>query len=160
MKCPIETGQGPEILLAYSSGELNAETAEAFGEHLRACAACREQAAAQWAVWNALEAWETPAVSADFDRRLLSRIESESSWWRGLMRPMLFRRGLPIAAAAVVILAAVLVERPAVVPAPAVPQSAVVESVPPEQAEHTLQDMETLREFSRLMHAEAADPKM
>jgi anti-sigma factor RsiW len=160
MRCPIGTGQGPEILLAYSSGELNAETAAAFGEHLRGCAACREQAAAQLAVWNALDGWEAPAISADFDRRLFSRIERESSWWHGLMRPMLLRQGVPIAAAAAVIIAAVLIGRPAVAPVRAVPQSAVVDTVAPEQAEHTLQDMETLREFTRLMHAEAADPKM
>jgi anti-sigma factor RsiW len=160
MKCPRETGQGPEMLLAYSSGELDTETVAAFEEHIRTCAACSEDTAAQQAVWYALDAWEAPAVTADFDRRLYARIEGKVSWWDRFLRPLLVRRGLPVAAALLVIVAAVLVEHPALRPAPPVPESAAVETVAPDQAEHTLQDMETMRELSRLMHTEAPAPKM
>jgi anti-sigma factor RsiW len=160
MKCPKETGQGPEMLLAYSSGELDTETAAAFEEHIQTCVACGEDAAAQQAVWNALDAWEAPIATADFDRRLSARIEGEVSWWDRFLRPLLVRRGLPVAAALVVIMAAVLVEHPALKPAPPVRESAAVETVAPDQAEHTLQDMETMRELSRLMHTEAPEPKL
>jgi anti-sigma factor RsiW len=160
MKCPRETGQGPEMLLAYSSGELDTETAAAFAEHFRTCAACGKDAAEQQAVWSALGAWEAPGITADFDRRLYARIASEVSWWDRFARPMLVRRGLPVAAALAVTVVAVLVERPALTPASAVPESAQVEIVAPDQAEHALQDMETMRELSRLMHTEAPEPKM
>ena len=60
MKCPRESGQGPEMLLAYSSGELDTEMAADFEEHFRTCPACGEEAAAQQAVWSALDAWEAP----------------------------------------------------------------------------------------------------
>ena len=163
MKCPRESGQGPEMLLAYSSGELDTEMAADFEEHFRTCPACGEEAAAQQAVWSALDAWEAPAITEDFDRRLYARIRSESSWLDRLLRPLrpvLVSRALPVAAAAAAIVAAVLVERPAVRLAPPVPESAAVETVAPDQAEHTLQDMETMRELSRLMHTEAPEPKM
>jgi anti-sigma factor RsiW len=160
MKCPLETGQGPEILVAYCSGEMETEAAAAFAHHLTACSACRAQVAAQRAVWQALEEWEAPRISADFDRRLYHRIENEISWWHRLMRPLWLRRGLPAAAAAAAALAAILVFRPAWTPPSAGSPDPVVEAVAPDQAEQTLQDMEALREFSRLLRSEAAEPKM
>ncbi len=160
MKCPIETGQAAGVLLAYGSGELNAKETEEFEEHMRLCVPCREKASAQTAAWNALDLWEAPAVSADFDRRLHARIENEVSWWDRLMRPLLVRRGLPVAAAAAAIIAAVLVIQPSAPPSPAVPESAKVETVSPDQAERALQDMEALRDFSHILHAEAAQPQM
>ncbi len=76
-------------------------------------------------------------------------------------RPLLFRQGLPIAAAAgVLIVAGVLLERPEAAPPASVPVSAQVEVVAPEQAEHALQEMEMMREFNRLVHTDAADSKM
>ncbi|SPE37755.1 Putative transmembrane anti-sigma factor (fragment) [Candidatus Sulfopaludibacter sp. SbA6] len=74
---------------------------------------------------------------------------------------MLFRQGLPIAAAAgLLIVAGVLLERPAAVPSASSPVSAQVDVVAPEQAEHALQEMEMMREFNRLVHPDAADSKM
>jgi anti-sigma factor RsiW len=160
MKCPIETGQVEGVLLAYSSGELNTQETEEFEDHLRLCVSCREKASAQVAAWSALDLWEAPAVSADFDRQLHARIENEVSWWDRLMRPVLVRRGLPVAAAAAAIIAAVLVVQPSAPPSPAVPESAQVQAVSPDQAEHALQDMEALRDFSHLLHSEANQPQM
>ena len=76
-------------------------------------------------------------------------------------RPLRFRQGLPIAAAAgLVIVAGILLERPAAVPSANSPQSAQVDVVAPDQAEHALQEMEMMREFNRLVHSDAAEPKM
>ena len=65
------------MLLAHTSRKLDAERAAVLEEHLANCPACREYAAAQFAVWEALDAWEAPEVSADFDRRLYARIDEE-----------------------------------------------------------------------------------
>jgi hypothetical protein len=131
---------------------------------MRDCPACLAFAANQKAVWEALDTWEAAPVSADFDRRLYQRIEKEVSWWDLLMRPfrpLVFRQGLPIAATAcLVLIAGLLIQHPSRVPPSSVPESAKVEALPPEQVEHALDEMETMREFNRLMHPETANPKM
>ena len=53
-----------------------------------------------------------------------------------------------------------MLERPAAVPPANSPESAQVDVVPPDQAEHALQEMEMMREFNRLVHPDAAEPKM
>jgi hypothetical protein len=165
MRCPIETGESAELLLAYCARKLDADSMAILERHIGICPACREFAGGQRAVWEALDAWEaSPVAAADFDRRLYRRIEQEVSWWDRMMRPvrpLLFRQGLPIAAAAgLVIVAGVLLERPASVPMAQAPVSAQVDIVAPEQAEHALQEMEMMREFNRLVHPDAAEPKM
>jgi hypothetical protein len=164
MKCPIETQESAEVLLAYGLRKLDSDATAMVEEHIRACPACSDFARGQAAVWKALDAWEAAPVSPDFDRRLYQRIEKEVSWWDLLVRPfrpLFFREGLPIAAAAVLVIAAgVLLERPDRVAVERGPVSAQVEVVAPEQAEHALQEMEMMREFNRLVHADATEPKM
>ena len=164
MRCPIETRENAELLLAYCARKLDAETTAILEDHIRICPACREFAGGQQAVWKALDAWEAAPVSADFDRRLYQRIDKEVSWWDLLMRPfrpLLVRQGLPIAACAgLLIVAGLMLERPAAVPPSSSPVSAQVEVVAPDQAEHALQEMEMMREFNRLVHSDAADSKM
>jgi hypothetical protein len=132
-------------------------------EHIRDCQACREFAGGQRAVWEALDTWKAEPVSPDFDRRLYQRIEQEVSWWDLLLRPfrpLLFRQGLPIAATAgLVLVAGLLLQHPANVPRSAAPESAQVEAMPPEQVEHAVDEMETIREFNRLVRTEA-EPKL
>ena len=164
MKCPMEMGENSELLLAYSTGRLDAEAAAALERHLGICPACREFAASQRSVWTALDAWEAPSVSADFDRRLYQRIEKEVSWWDLLIRPfrpMLVRQGLPIAAAAcVVVMAGALLQRPAYVEPDAQTESAQWESVQPEQVEHALEAMQMLSDFSHQVRAAANESQM
>jgi anti-sigma factor RsiW len=154
MRCPIENHESADLLLAYTARTLSAETTAALDRHIAACPACREFAAGQKAVWEALDAWEAVPVSADFDRRLYQRIEREVSWWDLLVRP--FRpitlvRGLPIAAAAgILIMAGIMLQRPAeMTPAESGVQLEAMQTVQPEQVEHALADMELLGEFSR-----------
>jgi Putative zinc-finger len=164
MRCPIETQEHAELLVAYCSRTLDAVQTAMLEEHVQSCASCREFAVSQRAVWEALDTWEAAPVSPDFDRRLYRRIQEEVSWWDVLLRPLrplLFRQGLPIAATAgLVLMAALLFQHPANVPPQAQPQSAQVESMPPEQVEHALDEMETMREFNRLIRPDAAEPKM
>jgi hypothetical protein len=116
----------------------------------------REIEAAKRSVDDALDLWEAPPVSADFDRRLYRRIEQDVPWWNFLVRP---RRLVPVGAAAAVVIAAGLwVGRPGVTPRP---RSAAVEALRPDQAEDTLHEMEMFEEFNRLVRSDLpADRKM
>ena len=80
MKCPIETRENAEVLLAYCSRSLDAERTAILDDHIRICPGCREFVEGQRALWKALDAWEATPVSADFDRRLYQRIQKEVSW--------------------------------------------------------------------------------
>jgi hypothetical protein len=128
------------------------------------CPACREFSSGQRAVWDALDAWEPPPVTLDFDRRLYRRIDREVSWWDLLMRPLrpvMLRQGLPIAAAAcLLVMAGVLLERPAGAPPVAQPRPALVDALQPDQVDHALDAMYMLGEFSSRMPHDAADSKM
>jgi hypothetical protein len=165
MNCPIEDQEGNEILLAYCARKLSAAPAVELEEHIKICPACSGFAQKQQLVWKALDAWEAAPVSPDFDRRLYARIEKEVSLWDLILRPFrpLFAlQGLPVAAAAgVAIMAGLLLYRPAGMNPEFAPQtSANVESVAPDQAEPTLQEMEMMRELNRLVHPESADSKI
>jgi hypothetical protein len=162
MRCLIESRESAELLLAYASRKLDAETEATLERHCEACPACREFAEAQRAVWTALDAWEALPVSADFDRRLYRRIEEQVSWWDRLVRPfrpMLVQRGLPIAAAAcLAVTAGILVDRPAGLPGD-VP-SVQAEAVQADQVETALDDMEMLREFHRTVRSDTGHTVM
>jgi anti-sigma factor RsiW len=163
MRCLKEGRENAELLLAYCSGKLDAEGAAAIGKHVENCAACREFVRGQQAVWSALDAWEAAPVSADFDRRLYRRIDLEVSWWDRLIRPfrpMLVRQGIPVAASAfLVIMASVLLDRPAAVPPADESESAQVEALQAEQVEHALDEIEMLHEFNHQMRTEATESK-
>jgi anti-sigma factor RsiW len=159
MKCPIETQDSAELLLAYCSRKLDPASTAMLEDHIGICPACRQFAEAQKTVWQALDKWEAEPVSAHFDRRLYRRIEQEQSWWDRLawpLRPILFRQGLPVtAAAALVIVAGVLLQRPAGMPL-ALQESVQVE----DQAEQALKEMEMVHEFSAAVRTEPAGPRM
>jgi len=165
MNCPMENRENEELLLNYVSGALDAQAAASFDQHMLTCAACRQFAHGQKAVWKALDLFEPAAISADFDRRLYQRIENVSWWDRiaaAFRSPMLTHRGLPIAAAAAALLVAGVVwERPSAPPAkPKAPLSGEVQTLQADQVQHALDDMEMLREFNHLMRSEPAESKM
>jgi anti-sigma factor RsiW len=164
MKCPIETRESAEWLLAYGTRKLDAERTATLERHMEICPACREFASGQRAVWEALDAWEAAPVTLDFDRRLYRRIDRDVPWWHLLMRPLrpaLVRQGLPIAAGAcLLVMAGVLLERPASAPPAAQPESAQVEAIQPDQVDHALDAMHMLGEFSYRVRSDAADSKM
>lgn len=163
MKCPMETREN-DVLLAYSSRKLDAAQQSLLDGHVENCAACREFVQAQRAVWDALDAWEAAPVSLDFDRRLYQRIDQQVSWFERAMRPFYsfgFRRVLPIAASAgVVLMAGLLVQRTSVTPQAPLKDTAQMESIQPEQLEHALDEMDALSQLSRPVRADKADSEM
>jgi len=138
----------PETLVAYVAGELDQDAASALERHLADCPACQSLVAEQAAVWHALDSWEAPQISPDFDQRLYRRIENESrsSWWRrftGAFSPMPLRQVLPLTATAgLLLMAGLLFYRTDT----AIPTRSHVQTVRAEQVESTLDDMELLRD--------------
>ncbi len=162
MKCPSEDREKAELLLAHASQRLDAERAAVLEQHMAQCPACREYAAAQFAVWDALDSWSAPAVSADFDRRLYQRIEQEVSWWELMIRPFrpFVTRVVPVAAAACMLVAAgVWLQRPEGTAVPS-GESAQVDTLPADQAANALQEMQIMQEFSSVVRADSGDPRM
>jgi anti-sigma factor RsiW len=163
MRCPSETPQSVDLLLAFIANRLDALEAAAMAEHAARCPACREWIAGMGSVRQGLDAWEAPPVSADFDRRLFARVEKEVPWWDVLLRPFrpaIGRRTLPVAAAAGLLIAAgVWIGRPGAVPVLSVPASAQIEPLPPDQAQHALEEMDMMQEFSKMLPAES-DPRI
>ena len=161
----MDCGENADLLLEFVAGRLDAEDGSCFERHLEVCASCREAVGGRQAVWEALDAWETPPVSPDFDRRLYARIEREVSWWDRVLRPFrpaLMRVGLPVAAAAGLALAAgmIVVDRSTVVtPAPQ-KASVQLESLRPDQAESALEDMEMLQEINGVVRPDPAASAM
>jgi hypothetical protein len=156
MKCPIESQENLELLLDYGAGRTASREAIAFQQHLESCTACREAALGQQAVQSALDLWEMPEVSASFNRRLYQRIEAGAGWRErlaGPLRALLTWRGVPIAAAACLIVTAgiVLERQQAFVPNPQ--PSVAVETAQPEQVVNALDDMEMLGNFVRSVPA-------
>jgi anti-sigma factor RsiW len=156
MRCPIESQQNLELLLDYGTGRTASREATEFQRHLEACTACREAAAGQQTVRSALDLWETPEVSASFNRQLYQRIEQEAGWRERvvrLLRLLLTWRGVPIAATACLIVTTgiVLEHQQAVAPNPQ--SAASVETAQPEQVVNALDDMEMLGNFVRSVPA-------
>jgi len=157
MRCPIETPEGMERLLDFSTGLSTAADAAALKQHLELCPACLEVVTGHQAVGAALETWEAPPVSPDFNRRLYRRIETEVSWFDRLLRPvrpLLAWRALPVGAAAclLVIIGIAMRQTGSVTPAPA---NAPIEIAQPEQVVHALDVMEMLDTLDTTGHADA-----
>jgi anti-sigma factor RsiW len=160
MICPIQIRK-PEMLLAYAAGDLDPESARLLEAHLAGCSACREIAKDQATVWKALDGWEAPPVSPDFNRRLYGRIDQglQLSWWERLtrpFRPMPLRQALPLTATAGLLLMAGLLLQHTRPLAPAAPSGEIVRA---DQVERTLDDLDLLHQFNgTAATAESAQP--
>jgi len=166
MNCPLEAPESADLLLEYCARSLSPESTAILERHIAVCPACRHFADGQRAVWEALDSWEAAPVSADFDRRLYSRIESEASWrervWRAV-RPIFAYRGIPAAATACLLVTAGVVMldrsvRPVHAP-PVNPDIAVVE-VQADQVETALDAMDVLSECNRKANPENPQSKL
>lgn len=153
MRCPIQTADNAELLLAYCARKLDPETEAVLERHMAQCPECRAFGQQQRALWEALDAWDAMPVSPDFDRRLFRRLEqARAGRWKSLRSWI--SSPVPLAAASV-LLAAVLLLR---APRPATPGADSVELAEVECAERALEDIEMLRTLDLMARAEAPDP--
>ena len=147
MDCPQKNGKGAELIIAYGARTLDPATEAAFEQHLESCASCREVAAAQKAVWSALDVWTPVQVSPNFDERLYQRIvaEEQGSWWQRLLQAnWSWRPAMPVAAACAALIAAFLLKTPA---PPPVEETQTPHKVQIEQVESALDDMDMLKQL-------------
>ncbi len=136
MKCPAD----PALLVDYASGRLAPARAADLGRHIETCDFCAERVPGYSAISEALDTWDSPPVSLDFNRRLWSKIDAAQPvrWTRRLFP------AIPVAAAAAMMLAGLWMERPHASPQVPAPGVSVVEA---EQAERALDDIQLLRGF-------------
>jgi len=162
MRCPIESHDSAELLLAYCARKLEPEMAAILERHMEVCPDCLAFYEGQKQVWDALDSWEAEPVSDDFDSRLYARIEREPvSFWtrmRGFYASSWPRRAIPLTAAAGLLLTAGLIlqlpEKPTSVEHGST--AAKAEVIAPDQLERTVEDMELLRQFTSLARTEGS----
>ncbi|HXA64779.1 MAG TPA: zf-HC2 domain-containing protein [Bryobacteraceae bacterium] len=146
MECP-KNSDGAELIVAYAAGMLDSGDQAAFERHLKSCASCRQMAAAQQAVWSALDELSPLPVSSNFDAKLYQRIaeEQQLGWWQhGWFRAdWSWRPAMPVAAACVVLIIAFLVKNSG----PVITQQEQVQpKLQIEQVERALDDMDMLKQ--------------
>jgi hypothetical protein len=145
--CPLENGNTAELVLAYGARTLDADQDAAFERHMLSCADCRELAAAQRAVWSALDDWKPEPISSNFDAKLYQRIltEEQRPWWQRLFRAnWSFRPAMPVAAACGILIAVFLLRSPEPTPAP---PSSSAPTIRIEQVERALDDIDMLKQL-------------
>lgn len=151
MNCPIRTEDTAEILLAYTARRLDSARTVLLEHHMDSCPECAEFRAGQELVWQALDAWDAPPVTADFNRRLYQRIDAEQAapWYVRLFNTpwASWKPALPLAAAGVVLIAGFVLDHPASAPSTAPASGIRVTVMEAEQVETALDDLQLLHQL-------------
>jgi anti-sigma factor RsiW len=152
MNCPIRNEETAELLLAYTARRLDPAKTALLESHMDVCAQCAEFRAGQELVWQALDAWEAPLVTPDFNRRLYQRIESEASapWYTRLFNTpwAMWKPAIPLMAAGLVVVAGFMLDHPvSMLNAPSVTSPIRVSATEAEQVESALDDLQLLRQL-------------
>jgi putative zinc finger protein len=146
MRCPQGTADGAGLIVAYSARTLDSRGQAAFEEHLESCASCREIAAAQGAVWSALDDLLPLPVSSNFDAKLYRRIAEEEhrGWWRHWSSAEWpWRPALPVTAACAILIVAFLLKTSGQFTEPSQTAQPRLQI---EQVERALDDMDLLKQ--------------
>ena len=158
-ECPQKNDDGVELIIAYAARALDPADERAFERHLESCASCREMAAAQRAVWSALDDLPPLPVSPNFNAKLYERIaaEQQSPWWQRLIRAdWSWRPAMPVAAAGAVLMIAFLVKDTG---SSLTPQQQAQPMLQIEQVERALDDMEMLKQAGVEAALEKVSPR-
>jgi anti-sigma factor RsiW len=151
MNCPIRTEETAELLLAYTARRLDPAKTAILESHMDVCAECAEFRVKQELVWQALDAWEAPPVTPDFNRRLYQRIESEAAapWYVRLISTpwAMWKPAIPLAFAGLLIMAGFMLDHSVSITAPSAPPAIRVSVTEAEQVENALDDLQLLRQL-------------
>jgi hypothetical protein len=143
MTCLCKDQDGIERLMEYLGGASTAERRAELELHAQECVECRGLLRA----WNALDEYQAPEVSPDFDAKLYARIAVDrQSWWKGTLWPSgpmaWWKPVIPVAACAA-LLVALVVHTPS--PADLDKQAKLSpEPLNIEQVEQALEDLDLL----------------
>ena len=162
MNCPIRNEETADLLLAYTARRLDPAKTAVLEEHMNVCAQCAEFRAGQEMVWQALDAWEAPPVTPDFNRRLYQRIEIEAAepWYKRLFNTPLamWKPALPLAAAALVVVVGFVFDHSAATPSPSpIPAVRSVTVAEADQVETALDDLQLLRQLDKGANSGSAE---
>jgi anti-sigma factor RsiW len=151
MNCPIRSEETVDLLLAYTARRLDPVTSALLERHMDNCPQCAQFRAGQEVVWQALDAWDAPPVTPDFNRRLYQRIEAEAAapWYVRLFRAPLavWKPAIPLAAACLLVVAGFVFDHPVASPIPNSSPALHVTVSEAEQVEDTLDDLQLLRQL-------------
>jgi hypothetical protein len=151
MNCPIGNAETAELLLAYTARRLDPARTGLLEEHMNVCEECAAFRAGQELVWQALDAWEAPAVTPDFNRRLYQRIEAEAAepWFKRLFTTpwSMWKPAIPLAAACLVVVAGFVLDHPVAVSTPVASPAISVTVREAELVETALDDIQLLRQL-------------
>lgn len=151
MNCPIQTEETAELLLAYTARKLDPAKAAILESHMDVCAQCAEFRVKQELVWEALDAWEAPPVTPDFNRRLYQRIETEAAapWYKRLFTTpwATWKPAIPLAFAGLLVVAGFVLDHSTPVTAPTAGPAIRVSVTEAEQVESALDDLQLLRQL-------------
>lgn len=159
MNCPIRSGQGAELFVAYGARTLPLDARASLESHMQECADCRRVGEEQMSVWSALEVWDPLTTSPGFDQqrfdqKLYARIAADEQrpWYRRAFDFNLnwsLRPAMPVAAACTAVVAAFLLRAPFMdhKPSAAAVSTSASQSVDLEQVERALDDIDMLKQL-------------
>jgi len=151
MNCPIRTEETADLLLAYTARRLDPAKTAILESHMDVCPQCAEFRVKQELVWQALDAWDAPAVTPDFNRRLYRRIEAEAAapWYRRLFTTpwATWKPAIPLAAAGLLVVAGFVLDHPVSMTTPSAQPAIRVSVTEAEQVESALDDLQLLRQL-------------
>ena len=155
MTCPSRRGD-TTLLLDYAFGRLARGQAALVAQHASECDDCAAALVEYSSVSDALDLWEAPTVSTQFNRRLWDRIERTAaapSYTRAAewFRPRSLKPAIPVAAAALVFAAVFFFDHSARMAKE--PTTGGVSAVEADQAERTLDDLQLISQFDAAVDA-------
>ena len=155
MTCPSRRGD-TTLLLDYAFGRLARGQAALLAQHASECSDCAATLVEYSSISGALDLWEAPAISTQFNRRLWDRIERAASvtWYMRAaewFRPRSLKPAIPVAAAALVFAAVFFFDR--TVRMANTPTTGGVTAIEADQAERTLDDLQLISQFDAAVDA-------
>ena len=155
INCPSRRKE-TTLFLDYASGRLSAAEAAVVAQHANECDDCAAALLEYSSVSDALDFWDAPPVSPQFNRRLWDRIEAAADapfyvrvvdWFRfHSLKP-----AIPVAAAALIIAVGFLFDHPSGIKNP--PANNRVSATEADQAERALDDLQLLRQLDAAVAA-------
>jgi anti-sigma factor RsiW len=159
MSCQYQSEDRIDVLLDYTAGRLDDARRARLEAHMAECEECAEFRAEQGELWRALDRYETPEISAGFNRGVWQKIDAAAAepWYacfgRGL-REGAWKPVFPLAAAAALVAAGFLFDHHE---GKASSQIALVSAAEAEQVQITLEDLQLLQNLNTTA-AEAVEP--
>jgi anti-sigma factor RsiW len=157
--CPYRNEDQIDLLLDYSAGRLDAARANLLERHMAECSVCAAFEAGQHKIWQAMEEYSAPTISADFNRGVWRKIDAAAAepWYRnlgGLLRDGVWKPVFPLAVVVLVVAAGFMFDHRNGNASSPVPAVTVAEA---EQMQNTLEDLQLLQNLNESA-AEVVEP--